>query len=136
MKGNSFSFLSLNKFNFGGRLIYQFIIFEYKPLFSLLFFYFCKSDKKQDRFHTHAFNAISIKLFGSYNEYVLDDSKSVIVKERTEIVKYFPRDSYHLIGESKRGCLTMLISGPWKREWKEYVDGEEVSYSWNRKIVK
>lgn len=129
-----FSFLKLNLFTFGNRPIHQFVLIEIKPLFSIIFFWFHKSDRVQDRFHTHAFNAISFKLFGSYTEYVLVDENTgeFEVFDRTEVIKYFPMDSYHLIGESKRGCLTVLLSGPWKKEWKEWINGKVLKYSWTR----
>lgn len=131
-----FSVLKYKKFDFGERIIHQFIIFEFKPLFGILFFYFTKSNNKQDRFHTHAFNALSIKLFGSYNEYLLLDEKTgeYIKQERKSIFKYFPRNSYHKIGESKNGCLTLLLMGSWNKTWKEYKDGITTEYTWNRQI--
>jgi hypothetical protein len=134
MKGNKLSIFAINSFDFGNRTIYQFVLFEYKPLFSVIFFWFTKSDRVQDRFHTHAFNAISFKLFGRYTEYVLIDEESGAFEknERTQVIKYFPRNSYHAIGQSKRGCLTLLISGPWKATWKEWINGEVKEYNWNR----
>lgn len=134
IKTKWFSLLKLNRFNFGNRLIHQFVLFEFKPLFSIIFFWFHKSSNIQDRYHTHAFNAISIKLFGEYTEYVLTDETTGEIEkhQRTQIIKYFPRDSYHAIGESKKGCLTVLIAGPWKREWKEYSDGKVTKYHWSR----
>lgn len=134
IKTKWFSLLKLNRFNFGDRLIHQFVLFEFKPLFSIIFFWFHKSSNVQDRYHTHAFNAISIKLFGEYTEYVLTDETTGQIEkhQRTQIIKYFPRDSYHAIGESKKGCLTILISGPWNREWKEYSDGKVTKYHWSR----
>ena len=89
-----FSLLRYNKFEFGNQFVSQFVIFECKWLFSIILFYFHKSDGAQDRFHTHAFNAISFKLFG---------------------------------------CATILISGPWLKEWKEYVNGRTQVYTWGRK---
>jgi len=54
------------------------------------------------------------------------------VEERTGAFKYFPRDSYHKIGNSK-GCCTFLIAGPWNKNWKEYINGSIVTYDWGRK---
>lgn len=133
LKTNSFSILKLNIFNFGKQKITQFVIFECKYLFSIIIFYFHKSDYSQDRFHTHAFNAISIKLFGEYNEYILtDEDKDIFhIERRKGIVKYFPRNSFHKIGDSN-GCCTILFSGPWKKEWKERINGETLTYNWGR----
>jgi hypothetical protein len=137
MKLSWISILKFNRFNFGGRIVYQFVLFECKFLFSIIFFYFTKSDIVQDRFHTHAFNALSVKLFGSYNEYILVDEKTGEYEmiERTETFKWFPRESYHAIGESKSGCATILFSGYWKSTWKEWINGEVKNYSWHRKSI-
>lgn len=133
MKGKIFSFLSFNVFEFGDQKVSQFIIFEHKRLFSIIFFYFHKSNKSQDRFHTHAFNAISFKLFGKYTEYILTDEKigKYYTKDRIKIIQYFPRNSFHKIGNST-GCATLLFSGPWKKTWKEYYNNKVIEYKWNR----
>jgi hypothetical protein len=134
MKTRIFSLLRYNKFTFGDQVVSQFIIFECKFLFSLIIFYFHKSESSQDRFHTHAFNAFSIKLFGQYSEYILDDESTgeFRIEERTQTFKYFPRDSYHKIGNSN-GCCTFLITGPWSNKWKEHVNGKIVTYNWGRR---
>lgn len=128
---------------FGELSATQFILFEHKKLFSIIFFYF-KGDGWQDRFHTHAFNAVSFKIFGQYMERTLvrwwpNDWTGYIhcetrEKPRTEFIRYFPRDCYHKIGPSN-GCMTMLISGPWKPTWKEWKDGKETVLSWGRKSI-
>lgn len=137
MKTESFSLLHLNKFTFGDQPVSQFVVFEWKYLFSIIFFYFHKSTGAQDRFHTHAFNAISFKLFGRYDEHVLEtinDGQYYYIESRTQFIKYFPRERFHRIGNSN-GCMTLLLSGPWKKEWKEYKDGIITDYSWGRKKV-
>ncbi len=133
MKTSFFSLFRYNKFEFGNQTVSQFVIFEYKYLCSFIFFYFHKSVQSQDRFHTHAFNAISFKLFGQYTEYVLnDETKQVSERRRKSFFQFFPRESFHKIGKSN-GCLTFLISGPWKKTWKEYKDDQLIEYTWNRK---
>ena len=121
-KSKYLSLLKYNKFIFGEQIVSQFVLFEYKKLFSIIFFYFHKSNGTQDRFHTHAFNALSIKLFGKYTEYVLIDeiTGEYIKKERNKIFKYFKKDSYHKIGNST-GCFTILLSGKWDNSWKEFI---------------
>jgi hypothetical protein len=134
MKNKTFSLLRYNKFEFGDQPVSQFVIFEWKYLFSIIIFYFHKSNGCQDRFHTHAFNAISFKFFGEYTEYILlsESADDYITKKRTQFFKYFPRNSYHKIGNSN-GCMTLLLSGRWKKEWKEYTDdGKVVRYTWGR----
>jgi hypothetical protein len=134
MKGRVISILAYNRFTFGDQVVSQFVLFECKWLFSIIFFYFHKSDGSQDRFHTHAFNALSIKLFGRYDEYLLlsEETGEYVVRPRVNTLQYFPRDSYHKIGKSN-GCMTILFSGPWNKTWKEYINGKVVNYNWNRK---
>ena len=132
MKTVIFSLFKYNKFTFGNQVVSQFVVFEHKRLFSIIFFYFHKSEESQDRFHTHAFNAWSFNLFGQYSEYILDEkTKWVEIKRRRNVIEYFPRESFHKIGNSN-GCMTLLLSGPWKDGWKEYIDGEIVEYNWGR----
>lgn len=134
MRNRAFSIFRYNKFKFGDQHVSQFVVFEWKYLFSIIFFYFHKSDGVQDRFHTHAFNAISFKLFGQYTEYILlsERPNDYFTQRRTQFFKYFPKNSYHKIGNSN-GCMTLLLSGRWEKEWKEYVDGGQViHYTWGR----
>ena len=133
LKTRVLSLLKFNKFTFGKQVVTQFVLFEFKPLGSIIFFYFHKSGESQDRFHTHAFNAISFKFFGEYDEHILNDeiTGEYEIHRRTQFFKYFPRDSYHRIANSN-GCMTMLLSGPWKKHWKEYINGNIVNYSWGR----
>jgi hypothetical protein len=133
IKTRAFSLLAFNRFEFGTQPISQFVIFEHKSLFSIIIFYFHKSEGSQDRFHTHAFNAISFKLWGSYTEHILhnEETGDWHASERTSFIKYFPRDSYHRIASSK-GCCTVLLSGSWRKTWKEFIGGRIQHYSWGR----
>lgn len=134
MKNKVFSLFRYNKFEFGEQPVSQFVIFEWKHFFSIIIFYFHKSNGAQDRYHTHAFNALSFKFFGEYTEYILlsESSHDYITRRRTQFFKFFPRNSYHKIGNSN-GCMTLLLSGRWKKEWKEYVEGQGVvKYTWGR----
>lgn len=135
MKSNVLSILQYNKFTFGDRIVSQFVIFECKYLFSIIVFYFHSTEREQDRFHTHAFNALSIKLWGYYDEHIVNENTGEVkVERRDRIFKYFPRNSFHKIGKGN-GCCTILFSGPWKKTWKEQMDnGEVIEYFWNRKL--
>jgi hypothetical protein len=126
-----FEICSYKRIVFGDLVARQFVIFEHKRLFGIIVFHF--SGGEQDRFHTHAFNALSIKLFGSYVEGKLDRRTGAVTYERrASLLKYFPRDSYHSINRSE-GCCTVLIQGPWKKTWLEYKDGVERVLTWHRK---
>ena len=122
MKIGNFVFFHYQEFLFGELLAKKFTLFEHKKLFGLIFFYF--KGGKQDRYHTHAFNALSIKLFGSYDEYVYEpyyygNTGRILIEPRKTVFKWFPKDRYHSINNSN-GCLTFLIQGPWKGGWYEY----------------
>lgn len=128
-----FEICSYKEIVFGDLVAKQFVLFEHKRLFGILLFHFCGNE--QDRFHTHAFNALSIKLFGHYEEGILDpDTKEIRYETRRKVFKYFPRDSYHSINKST-GCCTVLIQGPWRKTWKEYKDGKESVLTWHRKVI-
>lgn len=124
-------FFKYKRIQLGNLVAKQFIVFEHKKLFGVIFYYF--SGGKQDRFHTHAFNSLSIKIFGKYMEGILDNGVIKYI-ERNSIFKYFNRNEYHSINDSK-GCLTLLIQGPWKKTWKEYRNGIERTLTWHRKVV-
>ena len=134
MKTSWLTLFKKNRFEFGDQHVQQYVIFECKYLFSIIIFYFEKSSGSQDRYHTHAFNALSFKLFGEYTEFELlnEDDGEFKKNRRTLFFKYFPRDSYHKIGESS-GCVTLLISGPWNKTWKEFKNNKVTEYNWNRK---
>lgn len=135
MKTSWFSILQSNVFEFGEQKVTQFVVFECKYLFSIIVFYFHKSDGVQDRYHTHAFNAISIKLWGRYTEYTCNENRWGVGgwgnNLRKEIIRYIPKNCFHKIGNGT-GCCTILISGPWEREWKEFKDDKVTLYTWGR----
>ena len=133
IKTKMISLLCYNRFSFGDQFVSQFVIFECKWLFSIIVFYFHKSKGHQDRFHTHAFNAISFKIFGTYDEHKLTNAETgdYTIKKRTEFFRYFPMDSFHRIANSN-GCCTVLMSGRWRKNWVEYVGGEIVKYERGR----
>jgi hypothetical protein len=133
-KSDSLSFLCFKTFEFGEQKVSQFIIFEWKYLFSIIIFYFHKTNGCQDRFHTHAFNAISIKLFGNYEEQIINNEfdYDIKIRKRNTIFLYIPKDSFHRITKSN-GCCTVLFTGRWGKNWKERLDtGELKFYSWGR----
>lgn len=132
-KNKYLSFLKYNKFIFGEQAVSQFVVFECKYLFSIIFFYFHKSDSHQDRFHTHAFKAVSIRIFGDYIEELLESNGEIVKLNRSRSrVLYIPKDCFHRITKSD-SCLTLLLSGPWSKQWKEYKNGKITTYTWGRK---
>ncbi len=107
------------KINLGDQCVTELTILEWKKLFSIKLFHFHKTDGKQDRFHTHAFNAVSILLSGDYVEEVIDDTNTIVpLKRSRKRFLFIPANQYHRITKSD-GCRTLLITGPWGDTFKE-----------------
>lgn len=121
----------------GDQNVSELTILEWKPLFSLKYFHFHKTDGDQDRFHTHAFNAFSVLLSGDYVEEVVEGEVIIPKLRSRKRFLFIPKDSYHRITKSK-GCRTLLITGPWGDEFKELVFERPSSlpgYSWWRQSM-
>lgn len=104
--------------NLGEQSVTELTILEWKRLFSIKLFNFHKTDGKQDRFHTHAFNAVSILLSGDYTEEVIHGIAIKKAERSRKRFLFIPKGVYHRITKSK-GCRTLLITGPWGDEFKE-----------------
>lgn len=102
----------------GEQSVTELTILEWKRLFSIKLFNFHKTDGKQDRFHTHAFNAVSIRLSGDYVEEVIEDGEVIPLKRSRKRFLFIPANQYHRITKSD-GCRTLLITGPWGDTFKE-----------------
>lgn len=111
-------FLKKKKIDLGDQSVTELTILEYKKWFSIKLFNFHKSEGVQDRFHTHAFNAYSLLLKGDYTEELLEGNKIVKCLRSRSKALFIPKDSYHRITRSK-GCITLLITGPWGETFKE-----------------
>lgn len=120
----------------GSGSVTQYIIFENKYLFSLIFYRWDTID--QVRFHTHAFPAIAFLLKGWYWEKVLFNGIEMTNFVNVPLVpRYLPRNYTHAIGNAKPGSLTMVIAGPWQKYWWEFFPDTKkwVQYTWGRKVV-
>lgn len=121
------------KIDLGEQSVTELTILEWKRFFSIKLFNFHKTDGKQDRFHTHAFNAVSILISGDYTEEVVQGSAIVKAKRSRSRFLYIPKGVYHRITKSE-GCLTLLITGPWGDEFKELRFLENSKHWFNRSI--
>lgn len=102
----------------GEQSVSELTILEWKRFFSIKLFHFHKTEGSQDRFHTHAFNALSILLHGDYTEEIIEDTSIVqLMRSRTRFL-FIPKDQFHRITRST-GCRTLLITGPWGSEFRE-----------------
>lgn len=67
-------FMKRKTITLGEQSVRELTILEYKKLFSIKLFNFLPSSGKQDRFHTHGFNAWSLLLYGNYIEEIIRDN--------------------------------------------------------------
>lgn len=101
----------------GDQNVTELTILEYKKLFSIKLFKFHKTNGKQDRFHTHAFNAYSFLLKGNYIEEVLEGNVIKKLPRNRSRLLFIPKDSFHRITKGT-DCTTLLITGPWGKAFK------------------
>lgn len=126
-------FFEKSKVTLGTGSVTQYIIFENKHLLSLIFYKWHTID--QVRFHTHAFPAVAFLLCGWYWEKVIFNGF-----EMTNFVcqplwpRILPRNYCHAIQNAKPGTMTMVIAGPWQKNWFEYFPDTQtwVKYGWGR----
>lgn len=102
----------------GEQAVSEITVIEWKKLFSVKLFHFKPTEGKQDRFHTHAFKAVSILLSGNYVEEVIIDGHITPLQRNRKRFLYIPDNQYHRITRSS-GCRTLLITGPWGSEFSE-----------------
>lgn len=110
-------------------------LIEIKSLFSIVLLRFDHGSR--EAYHSHAFNCISWILKGQLEEKHLGKSplsshtefhyagfKPIITKKKT----------FHKV-YSHGTTWVLSFRGPWAKEWKEYVDGEEITLTHGRKVV-
>ena len=102
----------------GDQSVSELTILEWKRFFSVKLFHFHKTEGKQDRFHTHAFNAWSILLHGDYTEELIDGDIIYPELRSRKRILFIPKNQFHRITKSS-GCRTLLITGPWGDSFKE-----------------
>lgn len=115
------TFWKRKSINLGEQNVTELTVLEWKRFFSIKLFHFHPTSGKQDRFHTHAFNAVSILLSGDYIEEVIEWRQIVSLKRSRKRFLFIPANQYHRITKSSgpNGCRTLLITGPWGKEFKE-----------------
>lgn len=129
-------FFRKKRVELGDGHIIQYVLFESKHLFSIIFYNW--KTIKQNRFHSHAFPAVAFLLSGSYEEEVFKDGE---IKQKTVNQwmkpRYLPKDYTHRILKAEPHTWTMVFVGPWKKTWWEYFDDTKtwVKYGWGRKVL-
>lgn len=114
----------------------QYIVFENKHLFSIIFYRWNTID--QIRFHTHAFAAVAFLLKGWYWEKVIFNGITMTNFVNVPIwPRFIPKNYCHAIENAKPNTLTLVLTGPWQKHWYEYFPDTQkwVKYVWGRKKV-
>lgn len=117
-------------FELGSGTVTRYTIIEIRWLFSI---YVHRIDTEfQDRFHTHAFNALAFLFKGGYVEEVQDGIGGGKTWLRTvkRGFRYIPRMYNHKILKAAPGTTTLLLAGPYSELWTEETD------DWVRLITK
>lgn len=103
-----------------------YFLVEIKPLFSIVLLHFAKGSR--EAYHSHAFNALSIWLWGRVKEHILYGDTLGWNAGRA---KYTPRDCFHKI-EALEDSWCLSFRGPWVDKWYEVRKGKYVTLTHGR----
>jgi hypothetical protein len=124
--------MKYKRVSFGAGHIDVYTLFEFKRFLSLTLHKF--NTIEQDRFHSHAFGAISIMIKGGYAEEYVDNGE-IKTKHIKPGIRYIPRGYEHRLLESRPNTWTILFAGPWSKTWFERKDGVVTKLGWGRAVI-
>ena len=129
-------FLPSKKFELGYGHVTRYTLIEIKWLFSIYIHHIATFG--QDRFHTHAFNAVVYCLSGSYTDIIKDGiglNKNTHINKFTEgSWRYIPRSMNHKIVNAENDTISLLLTGPYSNLWTEELDDETFRLLTNGRI--
>jgi hypothetical protein len=111
-------------------------LFECKSVFSIVLLRFDKGSR--EKYHNHAFHAVSWILSGSLKEKVLHKYHAHIEKLYPSILPIFTsRNRLHKVFGVAEKTWVLSFRGPWTTYWKEYSTetGKFTTLTNGRKIV-
>ena len=108
-----------------------YFLFESKRFGSVAILRFNKGSR--EAFHSHAFNALTWWLKGKATE--IHMNRAVCEWRPSFKPKYTPVGCFHKIIANET-VWALTIRGPWKDTWQECRDGEVVTLTHGRKVVK
>jgi quercetin dioxygenase-like cupin family protein len=100
---------------------------EIKPLFSIVLLRFSKGSR--EAYHSHAFNALTVWLYGRVLEHMLSGET---LTWRGGQVKLTPRDVFHRV-EAIETSYALCFRGPWSDTWQESRLGRLITLTHGRK---
>ena len=108
-------------FTLGKGSVTRYTLIEIKWLFSI-YFHFIDTDF-QDRFHTHAFNAIGWTISGGYFEEVMNGiGNTSTYTSYIKGLRYIPKLLNHKILKAEENTCTILFTGPYSSIWTEETE--------------
>jgi len=123
-----FRILPKKKFVFGKGCVTRYTLLEIRWLCSVYFHHV--ETFEQDRFHTHAFNALALIIRGGYEECVklgVGPNKPIYFKSyKAGDLRWIPRELNHKLLEAKPDSVSMLFTGPYSTIWTEELDNGDV----------
>lgn len=90
-----------------------YFLVEIKPLFSIVLLHFSKGTR--EAYHSHAFNAVTVWLWGSVTEHLLSGRT---IGWKAGWFKYTPRRCFHKV-EALTDAWALCFRGPWVDRWEE-----------------
>jgi hypothetical protein len=121
---------------FGSGYLKRLIVVEFKYLFGI--YVNIWKTIEHDRFHTHAFAAVSFMIIGEYDEERLSEDGSVKkYTVKAPLVRIIGRNSNHRMLEARGTTVSITIIGPWDRIWSETMANTRKKrfLTWGRKVV-
>ncbi len=112
-----------------GSGVMGFFLVEIKSLFSIVLLRFSKGSREE--YHSHAFNAVTIWLWGHVHEHHL---YSYPLTWKGGQLKYTPRSCFHKV-EAITDTWALCFRGPWKDIWHESRAGNLVMLTHGRHEV-
>src|SRR5688572_10470314 len=105
----------------------RYTVFEFKGFLS--FYVHVFNTVAQDRFHSHAFDALSVVLKGGYDEEWKDGG--VVRRRRIRPgLRRIPHGHTHRLLRSKPNTVSVLLAGPWRKTWFEETDRHVRLLTW------
>jgi len=110
------------RFTLGEGNVDRYTLIEIRKLFSI-YFHFIDTEF-QDRFHTHAFNAVGWTVSGGYDEEVMEgvNGTKTYTKHIGRGIRRIPKMYNHRILKAKPNTMTILFTGPYNELWTEETD--------------
>jgi len=110
-------------FSLGAGTVERYTIIEFKYLFSI--YLHCISTDCQDRFHTHAFNAVGWTLSGGYDEEIAQKLGGIGIARTYRVGRgwrFIPRLYNHRLMKALPDTVTLLFTGPYQDTWTEETE--------------